>query len=85
MNLLKKIFNPKGLSEIKHKKSDKSKYLPEDKLPTDEKFTYNFGGSLYQDDSFNDINQQVKRSFTFGLGARGGGTPPSHPPMGQNV
>lgn len=35
-----------------------------------EKFTYNFGGSLYQDDSFNDLNEQVKRSFTFGLGAQ---------------
>ena len=35
-----------------------------------EKFTYNFGGSLYQDDSFNDLNEQVKRSFTFGLGAK---------------
>jgi hypothetical protein len=42
MNLLKRLFNPKGLSEIKNKKSDKSKYLPEDKLPIDEKFTYNF-------------------------------------------
>jgi len=42
MNLLKKLFNPKGLSEIKNKRSDKSKYLPEDKLPIDEKFTYNF-------------------------------------------
>ena len=35
-----------------------------------EKFTYNFGGSLYQDDSFNDLNEQVKRSFTFGMGAK---------------
>lgn len=35
-----------------------------------EKFTYNFGGSLYQDDSFNDLNEQVKRSFTFGMGAQ---------------
>jgi outer membrane receptor protein involved in Fe transport len=35
-----------------------------------DKFTYNFGGSLYQDDSFNDLNEQVKRSFTFGLGAQ---------------
>ncbi|WP_318345224.1 TonB-dependent receptor domain-containing protein [Flagellimonas baculiformis] len=35
-----------------------------------EKFTYNFGGSLYVDDSFNDLNKQVKRSFTFGLGAQ---------------
>ena len=36
----------------------------------DEKFTYNFGGSLYNDDSFNDLNKQTKRSFTFGLGAK---------------
>lgn len=36
----------------------------------DEKFTYNFGGSLYNDVSFNDLNKQSKRSFTFGLGAK---------------
>ena len=35
-----------------------------------EKFTYNFGGSLYKDDGFNDLNEQIKRSFTFGLGAQ---------------
>ncbi|MDX1326136.1 MAG: TonB-dependent receptor [Arenibacter sp.] len=35
-----------------------------------DKFTYNFGGSLYNDDSFNDLNKQIKRSFTFGLGAQ---------------
>ncbi|WP_373518547.1 TonB-dependent receptor domain-containing protein [Pricia sp.] len=35
-----------------------------------EKFTYNFGGSLYTDDSFNDLNKQTKRSFTIGLGAQ---------------
>ena len=35
-----------------------------------DKFTYNFGGSLYQDDSFNDLNKQVKRSLTFGMGAQ---------------
>ncbi len=35
-----------------------------------DKFTYNFGGSLYTDDSFNDLNKQIKRSFTFGLGAQ---------------
>ena len=34
-----------------------------------EKFTYNFSGSLYKDDSFNDINKQLKRSFSFGYGA----------------
>ncbi len=35
-----------------------------------EKMTYNFGGSLYKDDSFNDLNEQIKRSFTFGLGVK---------------
>jgi len=35
-----------------------------------EKFSYNFGGSLYTDDSFNDVNKQIKRSFTFGLTAK---------------
>lgn len=35
-----------------------------------EKFTYNFGGSLYKDDSYNDINEQIRRTFTFGLTAK---------------
>jgi outer membrane receptor protein involved in Fe transport len=35
-----------------------------------EKFSYNFGGSLYSDDSFNDINEQIRRSFTFGFTAK---------------
>ncbi|MFC2109277.1 TonB-dependent receptor domain-containing protein [Bacteroidota bacterium] len=35
-----------------------------------EKVTYNFGGSIYADDGFNDVNEQIKKSFTFGLGAQ---------------
>ncbi|WP_185781772.1 TonB-dependent receptor domain-containing protein [Croceivirga lutea] len=35
-----------------------------------EKFSYNFGGSLYKDDSFNLLNEQVRRTFTFGLTAK---------------
>ena len=35
-----------------------------------EKFSYNFAGSLYTDDSFNDINEQIRRSFTFGFTAK---------------
>lgn len=35
-----------------------------------EKFTYNFAGSLYKDDSYNDINEQIRRNFTFGLTAQ---------------
>ncbi len=34
-----------------------------------ENFTYNFGGSLYKDDSFNQLNEQVRRTFTFGFTA----------------
>ncbi len=35
-----------------------------------DKFSYNFGGSLYKDDSFNLLNEQIRRSFTFGLTAK---------------
>ena len=35
----------------------------------DEKFSYNFGGSLYRDDSFNQLNEQVRRTFTLGFTA----------------
>lgn len=35
-----------------------------------EKFTYNFGGSLYKDDGFNDLNEQVRRTFTLGFTAQ---------------
>ena len=42
MSLFKRLLRPKFKSEDKAKKSDRSKYFPESKLPTDEKFTYNF-------------------------------------------
>jgi len=42
MNLLKKLFGKKSNSEIKIKNSDQSSYFPDEKAPTDEKFTYNF-------------------------------------------
>ncbi|MAP55392.1 LUD domain-containing protein [Altibacter sp.] len=42
MSLFKRLLNPNYKSEEKAKKSDQSKYYPEEKLPTDEKFTYNF-------------------------------------------
>lgn len=35
-----------------------------------ENFSYNFGGSLYKDDSFNKLNEQIRRSFTFGMTAK---------------
>ncbi len=45
MSLLKRLLNPNYKSEEKAKKgqkSDTSKYFPEEKLPVDERFTYNF-------------------------------------------
>ena len=42
MSLLKKLFGNKSKSEIKIKQSDQSSYFPNEKAPTDEKFTYNF-------------------------------------------
>jgi len=42
MSLFKRLLNPKSKSENKNKNSDHSKYFPEEKLPIDEKFTYNF-------------------------------------------
>jgi hypothetical protein len=42
MSLFKRLLNPNYKSDEKAKSSDTSKYFPEDKLPIDEKFTYNF-------------------------------------------
>ncbi len=42
MSLLKKLFGNKGKSEISIPQSDQSSYFPNEKAPTDEKFTYNF-------------------------------------------
>lgn len=45
MSLFKRLLNPKYKSEEKAKKakdSEHGKYYPEEKLPIDEKFTYNF-------------------------------------------
>jgi len=35
-----------------------------------ENVTYNFAGSLYSDDSFNRINEQLRRTLSFGLNAK---------------
>ena len=42
MSLFKRLLNPKGKSEEKAKSSEHSRYFPEEKLPIDERFTYNF-------------------------------------------
>ncbi|MDC7995841.1 LUD domain-containing protein [Altibacter sp. HG106] len=57
MSLFKRLLNPNYKSDEKAKKgqkSDTSKYFPEEKLPVDERFTYNFkkngGKFLYCED-----------------------------------
>ncbi len=50
------IFEPGLLSEFKAGLSGGTKA-----------FSYNFVGSMYQDDGFNDLNEQLKRSFNFGF------------------
>ena len=42
MSLFKRLLNPNYKSEEKAKKSGHGKYYPEEKLPIDERFTYNF-------------------------------------------
>ncbi len=42
MSLFKRLFGRKTISEEKTAVSERGKYLPEEKLPLDEKFTYNF-------------------------------------------
>ncbi len=42
MSLFKRLLNPNYKSEEKAKSSDHGKYYPEEKLPIDERFTYNF-------------------------------------------
>ncbi|MGO3182270.1 MAG: LUD domain-containing protein [Aequorivita sp.] len=61
MSLFKRLLNPKYKSEDKAKKadgSDTSSYYPEEKLPIDEKFTYNFknnGGKFIYCENWDEI------------------------------
>jgi len=59
MGLFKRLLNPnKNKSDEKAKKSDTSKYYPEETLPIDEKFTYNFnknGGKFLYCESINEV------------------------------
>ncbi|WP_443633949.1 LUD domain-containing protein [Candidatus Marifrigoribacter sp. Uisw_064] len=62
MSLFKRLFNLKGNSENIKKSSEHGKYFPEDKLPIDEKFTYNFnkngGKFLYCEN-----NKEIMEAF----------------------
>ncbi|MBC3757364.1 LUD domain-containing protein [Hyunsoonleella sp. SJ7] len=59
MNLFKKIFGSKSdRSEKEIKSEDRGKYMPELKLPIDEKFTINFkanGGKFLYCDNLNEV------------------------------
>ncbi len=61
MSLFKRLLNPNYKSEEKAKRadiSDQSSYYPEEKLPIDEKFTYNFknnGGKFIYCENWDEI------------------------------
>jgi len=62
MGLFKRLLKSNAKSESTSKKSDHSKYFPEEKLPIDEKFTYNFnknGGKFLYCENW----QEIEESF----------------------
>lgn len=62
MSLFRKIFGQKSTSEEKLKSNERGKYMPDLKLPVDERFTINFkanGGKFLYCENM----QEVKESF----------------------
>lgn len=64
MGLFKRLLNPKSKSDnssnAKGKDAERGKYYPEEKLPIDEKFTYNFnrnGGKFLYCENTAEINE----------------------------
>ena len=60
MSLFKRLLGNKSKSEIKSKQAEHSKYFPEEKLPIDEKFTYNFnknGGKFLYCEDWEEVNE----------------------------
>ncbi|MDC8006127.1 LUD domain-containing protein [Aureisphaera galaxeae] len=60
MSLFKRLLKSSAKSEPKTKNSDHSKYFPEEKLPVDEKFTYNFnknGGKFLYCENWDEISE----------------------------
>lgn len=60
MSLFKRLLGNKSSSEQKLKDSEHSKYFPEESLPIDEKFTYNFnknGGKFLYCEDWDEIHQ----------------------------
>jgi len=58
MSLFKRLLNPNYKAEEQKKQSDQSKYYPDEKLPIDEKFTYNFkqnGGKFLYSENMTEV------------------------------
>ena len=63
MSLFRKIFGKKDGSEDHIKSEERGKYMPEIKLPIDEKFTINFkanGGKFLYCENMDEINRNLK-------------------------
>jgi hypothetical protein len=62
MSLFRKIFGSSGDSQDHIKSEERSKYMPEIKLPIDERFTINFkanGGKFLYCEDLNEVNQNL--------------------------
>ena len=62
MNLFRKIFGSSGDSQDHIKDEGRSKYMPDIKLPIDERFTINFkanGGKFLYCEDLNEVNQNL--------------------------
>lgn len=60
MSLFKRLLGNKSNSDQKPKDSEHSKYFPEERLPIDEKFTYNFnknGGKFLYCENWDELEQ----------------------------
>jgi len=62
MSLFRKIFGPKSDESQEHIKEERSKYMPDVKLPIDERFTINFkanGGKFLYCEDMNEVNENL--------------------------
>lgn len=65
MSLFRKIFGPKSDDSQDHFQNDeRGKYMPDIKLPIDERFTINFkanGGKFLYSEDLNEVNQNLEQ------------------------
>lgn len=68
MSLFRKIFGPKSDESQEHlKNEERSKYMPDIKLPIDERFTINFkanGGKFLYCEDIDEVNDNLKLIIT---------------------